>query len=169
MEPLPRIVETGIRRRAFWAVVAAVFVADLASKWLAFALCGDPPQAVWVWEGYFSISPSYNRGAAFSILHDMDSGRMVLIAINAALLGMLVQMARQPSFAPAWFGIACIIGGASANLHDRVLLGHVRDFLRMGWWPTFNVADVALCVGVGLLLVHLARPVPQVSHSNRES
>ena len=64
-------------------------------------------------------------------------------------------------------GLAAILGGAAGNLVDRIRLGHVIDFLDVYWrghhWPAFNVADSAICVGVGLILLDAFRarkPVP---------
>ena len=55
-------------------------------------------------------------------------------------------------------GLALVLGGAAANLIDRSVDGVVTDYLHTGWWPTFNLADITIVTGAGLLLLQSLRP-----------
>ena len=70
------------------------------------------------------------------------------------------EAVRAALFAAAVAGLAVLLGGAVGNLLDRSLDGVVTDYLHTGWWPTFNLADVAILTGAGLLLLGTLRQPP---------
>jgi signal peptidase II len=93
-----------------------------------------------------------NRGAAFGLFQSFTAGLLVISAI--VVLGILVYYARVPSGDwPALLGFALVVGGAIANAYDRGVQGSVIDFIQIPHWPVFNLADSAITVGVGLLLL----------------
>ena len=100
-------------------------------------------------------------GIAFGLF---SSATAVVIVLTAIAVGwMIVFFARSGSrhpVIPAALGL--LIGGSVSNLADRVRLGHVTDFLDVGWWPAFNLADTFIVLGVAILLATLvaadARP-----------
>jgi signal peptidase II len=107
---------------------------------------------------FFNLVLTYNKGAAFSIFREASGWQtpvLSAVAIGASVLivFLLSRHAHQRLFSLA---LALILGGAIGNLIDRLLYGHVIDFLDFhyaGWhWPAFNVADSAI-VGGALLLV----------------
>ncbi|HEB95704.1 MAG TPA: lipoprotein signal peptidase [Sedimenticola thiotaurini] len=107
----------------------------------------------------FNLTLAYNRGAAFSFLSDQGGWQRWLFTGLAAgvvlvLLLWLSRLRSQERLLAA--SLALIVGGALGNLIDRLLWGHVIDFLDLhygGWhWPAFNLADSAIVVGVGLFL-----------------
>lgn len=113
---------------------------------------------------FFNIIHVYNTGAAFSFLASMGGWQrwfFVGVAIFISLF-LLVLLLKTPASKP-WtcLGISLIIGGAIGNLIDRIVLGHVVDFLLFyiktdeGFWayPAFNVADIGVCVGAALLII----------------
>lgn len=114
---------------------------------------------------FFNLVLVYNEGAAFSFLSTQGGWQRYLfsgIAIAAVILivFLLKRHAGQRMF--CW-GLALILGGAVGNLIDRLLYGHVIDFLDFhanNWhWPAFNVADSAILVGAALYIVdELRRP-----------
>lgn len=123
----------------------------------------DLHESVIVVPGFFDLTRVHNTGAAFGMLNDVDfplkSVALALVA-TAALAGVALYAAMLP---PAqWLarlGLACILGGAAGNLIDRVTLGYVVDFFDFyaaGWhfWA-FNIADAAITVGVGLMILDL--------------
>ncbi len=108
---------------------------------------------------FFNIVLVYNEGAAFSFLSSQGGWQRYLftgIAIAAVILitYLIKKHAGQRLF--CW-GLALILGGAVGNLIDRVIYGHVIDFLdfyvKTWHWPAFNVADMAICVGAGLYIL----------------
>lgn len=106
----------------------------------------------------------YNQGAAFSMLSDRPElahlvFSSIALLVTVALVVWLVRLpVQQKSTA---FSLALIIGGALGNLVDRLRLGYVVDFIQwyyeQWYWPTFNVADAAICVGAVLLALAVMR------------
>ena len=104
--------------------------------------------------GPLEIHRVQNSGIAFGLFSSATAVVIVLTAI--AVAWMLVFFARSGArhpVIPAALGL--LIGGSLANLVDRVRLGHVTDFLDVGWWPAFNLADTFIVLGVGILLATL--------------
>ena len=113
--------------------------------------------------GFFSLTRVHNTGAAFGMLNDVDfpfKPVVLVLVATAALAGVALYAAMLP---PAqWIariGLAFILGGAAGNLIDRLTLGYVVDFFDVFWrgWHfwAFNVADSAITVGVGLMILDL--------------
>lgn len=108
----------------------------------------------------FDLTLLYNKGAAFSFLA-AESGwqrwlfALIAIGVSAVLLGWLLRLKTSER----WLSVALtlIIGGALGNLHDRLLYGHVIDFLHVHWdqhyFPAFNIADSAITIGAIMLAI----------------
>ena len=97
-------------------------------------------------DGLVSLEYAENRGAAFGLLAGLTP---VLALVSVVILAaLLFQYSRQPQ-PPLWqtFAAGLIVGGALGNLVDRVRLGYVIDFVSVGPWPHFNVADAAITIG----------------------
>ncbi len=93
-----------------------------------------------------------NRGVAFSALEGRTT--LVVLVIAVAMGALLWYFARHAARPLMWLPTGLLVGGAVGNLVDRVRLGAVTDFLKLPSWPAFNVADMAITVGVvGLLAV----------------
>ncbi len=104
----------------------------------------------------------HNKGAAFSFLSDASGWQHYLFLGLAALVsvGIVVWLLRlrAPGSALLASGLALILGGALGNATDRLLRGHVVDFIHFHWFerwyfPAFNVADTAITIGAGLLIL----------------
>ena len=145
-------------RACWWYLLAAlVILLDQWTKVLAEDLLryGEPR----VVTGFFNFTLLYNKGAAFSMLSDAGGWQHWLFSVIAAVVSVvlavwLYRLPRTARLEP--FALALVLGGAIGNLIDRVLYGHVIDFLDFhyaGWhWPAFNVADSAIVCGAGLLI-----------------
>ena len=105
---------------------------------------------------FLHIENVRNKGVAFGVGGDISS---VLVGVTIVLLvGLLVFLAaRGQSGWRVWLPAALMIGGALGNLADRVRDGAVTDFIDLPLWPTFNLADVAIVLGVVLLLFDVQR------------
>jgi signal peptidase II len=104
--------------------------------------------------GPLTLHRVQNSGIAFGLF---SSATVVVTVLTAIAVCWMVAFfaragARHPVI-PAALGL--LIGGSLSNLVDRIRLGHVTDFLDLGWWPAFNLADTFICVGVALLLAAL--------------
>ena len=97
--------------------------------------------------GWVALDYAENRGAAFGFFFTLTP---VLIALSAAILvGVLIYFFRMPDPTRAEvISVGAIAGGALGNLVDRVRLGYVVDFVAVGPWPNFNIADSAITLGV---------------------
>jgi signal peptidase II len=140
-----------------WLGIAlAVIVADHLSKWWVSSAI-DFQEAVPVLP-FFSLVLVYNTGAAFSVLADAGGWqRWFFIAVGAIATVIIVRLLKRHSHEPRLaFPLALVLGGALGNVIDRVVLGHVVDFLFFHYrdfaWPAFNVADSAITVGAALLI-----------------
>jgi signal peptidase II len=155
------------------AVVAAITLAlDLWSKAWAWNNLREG-ETVTVVENWFYFEFGFNTGSAFSFLRDASYARAVFIVVTLLALGYMVKLALTlpTRWKVAYVAIAMVAGGAMGNLHDRLvrvldIRGEDRygvvDFIKIFYWPekpwpTFNVADIALVVGVGLLFIFLSK------------
>ena len=148
-------------RAAYLLAAAGVYLADQASKaWAARRLrFGD---TVTVVERFVYLDYAINPGIAFGQLQEGgEFGRWMLVVLAAmATVAVLVYFFRTPREADRVLGAcALLLAGIAGNLTDRVRLGHVTDFVEVHLgsfqWPTFNVADAAICVGAGLLALDI--------------
>ncbi len=175
-------------RRGYFALSLAVLALDQATKLAADAwLRGKGPVAVV--PGFLNLWHSTNRGGLFGMLATWDDPfRFLLLTVLpfAVAVGIAVFLARtEESSKAALAGLGLILGGALGNLLDRAFRGEVVDFVdayvshaglalwlsdRFGTahWPTFNVADSAIVVGAGLLILDLLRPGDRASGRNEE-
>lgn len=138
-------------------VSGVVLLLDQCSKLLADALLASAP--VHLLPG-LALRKAYNSGAAFSFLSDASGWQrwfFVSLAV-VVIVVLLTWLRRLPAgqLRAAW-SLSLILGGAAGNLVDRVIYGHVIDFIDVyygNWhWPTFNIADSAITVGACLLLL----------------
>lgn len=143
-----------VERRAL-GILAAVVAADQAAKLLveaAFPLGESAPVIL----GVLAITHVHNRGIAFSLLGGVPL--LLPAAIALTLLFLLfynkADWTRRPQ---AQAALALLGGGAIGNLIDRLRVGAVVDFIDVYVWPVFNLADVAVTTGAGLLILLLIR------------
>jgi len=107
----------------------------------------------------FDLVHFHNEGAAFSFLNDAGGWQRWFFTIIAASASIFIVYLLKKNQHQKLFclGLALILGGALGNLYDRITLGYVVDFLYFHinnhYWPAFNVADSAVSVGVGVLLL----------------
>jgi signal peptidase II len=136
------------------AACGVVVVVDQGTKALATSLI-DPGDRVEVLP-FLAFENVRNKGVAFGLGGDISAA---LIGVTIVLLvGVLVFLAfRGGSGWLVWLPAALLLGGALGNLADRVREGAVIDFIDLPLWPTFNLADVAITVGVLLLLLDVER------------
>jgi signal peptidase II len=147
-----------------WLGIAfAVIVIDQLTKAMivaAFQL-GDARMVT----PFFDIVRAHNRGAAFSFLNDASGWqRWFFVGLGVAAAAFIVWLLRRHG-GQRMFGwaLSLILGGALGNVIDRLVHGHVIDFLQVHWkshyFPSFNVADSAITIGAALLILDELRRV----------
>ncbi len=149
-------------RLAWLWLALLVFVLDQGSKQVVLQVL-EYGQRVVVLDGYFDWVHVYNRGAAFSFLAG-ESGwqRWFFAAIALGVSAVLVVWLKRLKADETWLAIALamVLGGALGNLYDRMVLGHVVDFILVHWqdrhrFPAFNLADSAITVGAVMLALDM--------------
>jgi signal peptidase II len=154
MDNALRPVPAAARRRLLvLAITAGVAFVDWATKVLAAVALDDAPVRV---GPVLTLRLGHNPGMAFGLGDRLSGG--LLVALTAAVTVVLAVAALRGTFASS-AASGLLLGGAVANLADRMIGGTVVDFLDIAWWPSFNVADAALTVGCAwLALVALREP-----------
>jgi signal peptidase II len=140
------------------AIVLGVLLADQLTKIWAVAALTDGPVNVFGDTVQFALTR--NPGSAFSLFQGFTPVLAVIAVVIAVVLIRMLRSATDP-----WMvvGLALVLGGALGNLTDRIaradgfLNGAVIDFVKVGWWPSFNIADAALTVGVAIIIVRSFR------------
>lgn len=151
----------------------AVFAADQFSKAWVTATLGPQPGAVVrpIVGDWFNLVYGRNTGVAFGLLPDIPA--VFTVTSIVITLGAIYAYAFQLPNRNPWVqtGMGLVLGGAIGNIADRLRLGFVVDFIQVGWWPLFNLADSAITLGVTILAGYLifigddpapvARPMPR--------
>ncbi|MCA8915096.1 MAG: signal peptidase II [Planctomycetes bacterium] len=165
------LAELFTRKGLFWIVLLTSLIADIATKaWADTYVRPTSPNVTDIIPGFIGWKWAENQGAAFSIL---DGRPLVLAAIASVVLLAVFGYVLRADPKRRWFlsALALVAAGAVGNLYDRMLLGHVRDFMfftfdlplygekipLIGWtiprkYPVFNVADIEIIAGVLILV-----------------
>ncbi len=166
-------------------VSVLTLAADLGSKaWAEQHLDGSTVSEIW--KNHVTLLLAKNRGGAWGLLQSTSENvrRPFFLLVSVAAIAFIMTLYRRlnPNQRALKWGLPLVLGGALGNVFDRIRYGHVIDFIdyRADWmramnerllhnsndhWPTFNIADVAICVGVGLMAIDMftskrgARPV----------
>ena len=147
-----------LRKALPWlAVAAAIVLADRVTKLLVLESFA-PGERLPV-TGFFNMVLVFNKGAAFSFLAGASGWQTPLFAAISGIASVIITVLilRNTGNRMLCAALALILGGALGNLWDRLVWGHVVDFLDFhaaGWhWPAFNVADSAISIGAVLLIL----------------
>jgi signal peptidase II len=149
-------------RKYHFLIALLVIALDRLTKWtIAHKL--SLHDGVQVIPGFFRIIHTENPGAAFGIFADSPSQWKVALLIVFSVIALLIVSAllwkNSHTLTTTGVGLALILGGAVGNLWDRLVSGHVVDFLLFYigpyQWPAFNVADSAIVVGAGMLVFEI--------------
>ncbi|MBJ9976319.1 signal peptidase II [Pseudomonas sp. S75] len=159
---MPNVAAGRFGRLAWLWLSLLVLVLDQATK-LYFDNALTMYQQIVVIPDYFSWTLAYNTGAAFSFLADSSGWQrwlfaLIAVVVSAVLVVWLKRLGRDETWLAV--ALALVLGGAIGNLWDRVVLGHVVDFILVHWrnthyFPAFNLADSAITVGAVMLALDM--------------
>ncbi len=150
----------------FWLTIIIAFLSDVLSKRWAIEHIGNPEtgflRTVHIVKGYVCLRTVLNRGAVGGVA----AGKtyfLVIVSLLALLFLLWLFVNSKADRRWLHFGLALMVAGAAGNLYDRLFNGgKVVDFIEVNLhfapfnpWPTFNIADVLLCVGVVILFVSM--------------
>lgn len=144
-------------RKWLW-IALGIIVLDQASKQAVEAALVYGQQIALI-PGCFNLTLAYNPGAAFSFLADAGGWQRYFFTILALVISVgIVWTIRKHQEEPRFcLQLSLILGGALGNAIDRLIYGHVIDFIQVyyqNWYyPAFNIADSAICIGVALMLI----------------
>jgi signal peptidase II len=150
-----------------WIVSIVSLAADIGSKLWAEKKLDGFPGIVQVWPNHVAFILAKNRGGAWGLLQGTSENvrRPFFLLVSVAAIAFIVTLYRrlQPRQQALKWGLPLVLGGALGNVFDRIRYGHVIDFIDVHLtykghdhhWPTFNVADIAICVGVGLMAIDM--------------
>jgi signal peptidase II len=152
-------------RNKYHLVALLIFIIDHVSKWIVDATL-YPHQTVDIIPGYLCLSRVYNSGVAFGFFDNVESPWKPYILAAMAVLAIVVifiysiRTSREQKLLQV--ALAIIMGGILGNFVDRVFRGYVVDFIDFHiheafHWPTFNIADSAITIGIALLLIDTLR------------
>ncbi len=149
-------------RRYHFLIALFVVVLDRLSK-LAIERNLSLHDSISLIPGFFRLTHVENRGAAFGLFADSPSewkiAGLVLFSLIALVIVATLLWKNSHSMTTTGVGLSLILGGAIGNLWDRLVSGHVVDFLLFYvgqyQWPAFNIADSAIVVGAGLLVFEI--------------
>lgn len=149
-------------RRFHLLIALSVVVLDRLTKW-AVARNIALHDSIQIIPDFFRLTHVENRGAAFGLFADSPSEWkitvLVLFSVVALVIVVMLLWKNSHHLTTTGIGLALILGGAIGNLWDRLLSGRVVDFLLFYvgqyQWPAFNVADSAIVIGAGLLVIEI--------------
>ncbi len=166
----------------FLAIVSIVALAcDVTTKAWAASNLDRYPGSVEVWKNHLTLVLARNRGGAWGLLQSTSENvrRPFFLLVSVAAIAFIMTLYRRllPHQRALKWGLPLVLGGALGNVLDRIRFGQVIDFIDAHvlfkgidrHWPTFNVADIAICVGVGLMAVDMftSKRGPTLPHGPR--
>ena len=165
-----------MKRIHYLALTAAVIILDIWTKALVLRKI-DLHETIPVIPGFFQLVHVRNTGAAFGIGANAASKLVPLLlnvgAIAVFLVVVVYALRSAVTDRVLQTGLHLILGGAVGNLLDRFRFGFVVDFLDVyvgtHHWPAFNVADSAICIGIGLLFLDMRKKPETESERDRET
>lgn len=133
----------------FYSIAIVVFILDQISKEVIRRQL--PLYGSWPEDGFLRIVHGLNTGSAFGLFSGFTN---LLIIASIVGIGVVLYYFQKQEISVIWYrlSIGLIVGGALGNLVDRLKDGAVVDFISVGWWPAFNVADSSISVGMVLLI-----------------
>ena len=134
-----------------WVMLVIAVVLDQLTKWQVIENLAVGES--WPETGFFRFTHAWNTGTAFSLFQGQGD---ILTWVSLGAVGVLSWIYRSIDN-PSWilrvaFGMQ--FGGAIGNIADRIRLGHVTDFIDVGIWPVFNIADSSIVIGIGLMIFY---------------
>ena len=133
-------------------VVLAGFTLDQLTKYLVVR--NLPLRSSWPDEGFFRITHVGNTGSAFGLFHNQNLPLIVASFLGLAVLYYFYRSHPNPGL-PVQLSLGLMVAGAIGNLTDRLVRGHVTDFIDIGPWWIFNLADASIVCGLAVLAVSM--------------
>ncbi|PCJ21294.1 MAG: signal peptidase II [Candidatus Cloacimonadota bacterium] len=154
LRSIPKILKHNKRFVVFWVTLISDFLLKIY-----FEKNFELGENVEVINGMFSLTLVYNTGAAFGIAKGFSWLFISMALITCAFILVYLALYKEEEPMVSW-ALVLILSGAIGNMIDRVTVGYVVDYLYVyyhtfNWWPVFNLADIAIDIGVGLIILDI--------------
>lgn len=152
----------------FYIIAICSLIMDQLTKFLILNKFSGLPQGYSekIIGNFFALTLVRNEGTAFGM--KLITSPWPVFASNVFVFGLLtyyiIHKCKEPFF---MYGLSLILGGGAGNLIDRFRFRSVVDFLHFSFWPVFNVADIAITVGVGLIIINLLFYQPSAKKTDK--
>jgi signal peptidase II len=160
-----------MKNKLFYFIALSVLVFDHLTKWMVSTRMEPHRSAIELIPGYLRISYVMNTGVAFGFFQEIESAWKPVILACMAIIAVIVILVYSSKMPPQRFllhtALSVTMGGILGNFIDRVVHGYVVDFIEFHvhesfYWPTFNIADSAITIGIALLLIDTVKnPEPE--------
>jgi signal peptidase II len=134
-------------------IALLVFMLDQLSKFMAVKYLSGSIKVT----NFFSLGLAYNKGISFGLFNNLDYSNYIFAGLSTLIAIFLYRLLLETKQKLEVAALGLVIGGALGNVSDRFIYPGVVDFLEFHWkayyWPSFNVADSAICLGVCILLI----------------
>ena len=142
-------------RKAKYGLILLIILVDQAVKAAVRGSFG-PGESKDIIGSFFSLTYVQNTGAAFSMFRGMD-WLLMAVPVLAIAFGIWYMEKHRDQHWTLYQSLALTIGGGLSNLIDRLVFGFVTDMFDFHFWPVFNVADIAICTGCGILVIYILK------------
>lgn len=131
-----------------------IVILDQISKLMAVKYLTYPIKVT----SFFNLALTYNRGISFGLLNQVEYSNYIFTLLTIIIIGFLLKWFKDSVILTEVMALSLVIGGAFGNLLDRLYQPGVVDFIQLHWkmqyyWPNFNLADSAICLGVAILMI----------------
>lgn len=137
-------------------LILFTFVVDQISKFLVVNHFTNWPSPIKL-SNFFNLVLVYNKGISFGMFSQVSYSNYLFSFLSLAIVCFLLKWLKDSAILWEKLSLGLIIGGAIGNIVDRILYSAVVDFIQLHWyeyyWPSFNIADSAICLGVFILAI----------------
>lgn len=145
----------------FFLLIVGIVILDQLVKYLVSSSM-ELHQSIPVIRDIFHITYIHNDGAAFRLLQGQQGFLILVTSITLAAVLVYLYQIRRSGHWSLLLSLALLAGGGIGNLIDRVRFRYVVDYLDLRIWPVFNIADICVVVGCGMLLIHMFYFEPRI-------
>ena len=141
-----------LKDKLFWTLFPSIFLFDQITKYLVYknlALGQSIPE-----DFIIKITYARNTGTAFSLFSSYGSLLLIISIFVAVFFTIYFLMIEKPKLTMRLF-ISLVVAGALGNIIDRVRFGYVNDFIDVGFWPIFNIADSSISIALTIYFIDL--------------
>lgn len=145
----------------FFLLIAGIVILDQLVK-LLISSSMELHQSIPVIRDIFHITYIHNDGAAFRLLQGQQGFLILVTSVTLAVVLVYIYKIRRSGHWSLLLSLALLCGGGIGNLIDRVRFRYVIDYLDLRIWPVFNIADICVVAGCGMLLIHMFYFEPRI-------